>query len=360
VIWTQHAHLKDELAKYIDKSLDAAKPHARPLAILALPKERFINLETGNITEAAKLRDEIGRAIAESPQLLALLNWETAVLSAAGSTLAALLELVPQESRNASGYSAGIDEVLSRLAREAVGKSNVASDARAAINVILAPIMSDMIVSRAASNEDNELWKKAITRSEDSKLGNASLSDAGRFNRMLHVAKPEHGTIRASDWGAVIELPKEWLTDEHMNYWFGVTLKELLGSEFKIPSSGLKDCRACLIRVGAVCDHAQGKKGPNPYIFGFEIPASVERMKDKTGKDIARPASTWSSPILSLLSAEVPFHLVCSCRFTISLTSEVVKAWQLRYRIREQMLMQLITHANAYMARPGIVQLPAN
>ena len=48
VIWTEHERFSNELRDYLDTNLDQTKPHARPLAVLGLAKERFIN--TGDLS----------------------------------------------------------------------------------------------------------------------------------------------------------------------------------------------------------------------------------------------------------------------------------------------------------------------
>jgi putative transposase len=42
----------------------------------------------------------------------------------------------------------------------------------------------------------------------------------------------------------------------------------------------------------------------------------------------------------------------------ITLPASACNAWQVQYRLREQLCMQLITFANGYASRPAIVQLP--
>jgi hypothetical protein len=96
VVWTEHKHLRSELRDYLDDNIDPAKPHARPLAVLSLAKEKFINTGDGVVNEPEELRKAVREAIFSNSQLAALLGWETDVLAAAGDTLASLLNLVPQ------------------------------------------------------------------------------------------------------------------------------------------------------------------------------------------------------------------------------------------------------------------------
>ena len=355
VVWTEHEHLVTQLAAYLDDGLDPDKPHARPLAVVGLPKTQFIDLDSGAPRDgrADALRDAVERTVREQPQLAALVAWEAEVQAAAGATLSALVELVPEEARNANSFAGGVDEILSRLAREAVGQHHVATDRRAAIVSALAPILTDRIVNQDVSDAAIVAWDQAVTWEGRDRL---DPTRAGKVNRMLHVAVPPTEAIRPSAWGAVVEFPAAWWPDDEFRERFGTTPRQLLGGEYKIDRDARDRCRPRLIRVGAACDHAQNRAWPLLYLFGFEIPHDVQRRPDNTGA-VRVPASEWSSPTLLLDTGDGPFVLAVNTRYAISATSATAEAWQPVYRLREQLLMHLISHASGHMARPGIVQL---
>ena len=329
-------------------AIDPGKPHARPLAIVGLPKGRFINVNTGEplADRANALRTAVEAAVGAKPQLAALLSWEADVQAAAGATLATLMELVPDKKRNSASFAKGLDEILSRLARGAVGQPHVAADPRAAITSALAPILADRIVHQRASETASEVWSSALTWKGQEKLPPA---DSGKVNRMLHVAVPPSETIRPVDWGAVVEFPDAWWGDDELPKRFGVTPDQLLGGEYKLESDRER-CRPRLIRIGAACDYAQNRAGPLTYLFGLEIPEGVKR----SGKP---PASVWFSPTLLVEPGDGPFVLAVNARYPLNAVPADAQAWQPVYRLREQLLMHLISHAGGYLARPGIVQL---
>ena len=203
VVWTGYEHEVKGLMDYLDEAgVDSEKPHARPLAVVGLPKDRFINVNTGELLadRADALRTAVQDAVREKPQLAALLHWEADVQAAAGATLAAMVELVPDERRNSRSFADGLDEVLSRLAGATVGEAHVKNDPRAAVNSALAPILADRIVNQQASEAASTLWSKALTWKGGERLGPGA---PGTVNRMLHVAVPPLETIRPTDWGAV-------------------------------------------------------------------------------------------------------------------------------------------------------------
>ena len=354
VVWTEHEHLVEGLVKYLDESLDRAKPHARPLAITNLAKEQFINTETGKTLgdKTKALRDAVASAVRQKAQLAALVAWETDVQRAAGATLSAVMELVPEEQRNSDSFADGLDEVLGRLARETVGQPQVEVDPRAAIAAALAPILSDRVLNQEVSDADTEVWKEAVTWQGKEALDSKR---AGTVNRMLHVAVPSSETIRPTDWGAVVELPDGWRSKGEFLSHFGVTPNKLFGDELKIAKADRGRCRLRLVRVGAACDHAQNRPGPLPYLLGVEIDCTVERIPDDTGA-VRLPASVWSSPVLWLDPDIGPFVLAVNSRYSLGVTSADAKDWQPVYRLRDQLTMHLISHAGSYLTRPGIVQ----
>ena len=351
VVWTEHEAEVEGLRTYLDEAdaIDSEKPHARPLAIVGLPKGRFINVNTGEplAGKADALRDAVRAAVSEKPQLAALLSWEADVQAAAGATLATLMELVPDDKRNSASFVEGLDQILSRLAREAVGEPHVADDPRAAIMSALAPILADRIVHQRASEAASEVWSKALTWRGREGLAPAT---AGKVNRMLHVAVPPSETIRPSDWGAVVEFPAAWWRDDELPKRFGVTPGQLLEDEYKLKPEDWERCRPRLVRIGAACDYAQNRSGPLTYLFGLEIPVTVKR----SGKP---SASVWSSPTLVVEPDDGPFVLAVNARYPLNVVPADAEAWQPVYRIREQLLMHLISHAGSYLARPGIVRL---
>jgi len=352
VVWSALQNLDGELRDYLDENIDAAKPHARPLAVLGLPKENFISLDDGTIAKPEELKKAVLDAVVENPQIAALLGWESDVLTAAGDTLAELLKLVPAADRISKSYPRALDTILSRLAREAVGRPNVEINHRTAITTALAPILADRVINQDVSPETAELWKRAVTRYNDNSLQDASREEAGCINRMLHVAIPGSETILPTDWGAVVTVEEDiWSSDDQLRQLFDGSRSELLEEEFKIKAADHGKCRPCLVRVGAACDHAQKRRGPLTYLLGLEIPADMKRN--------SAPGAEWKSPVMLLSGEDNPFRLHVNVRFSLARPTSGCEGWTVRYRLREQLLMLLLSHSNGYTARPGIVQLPA-
>ncbi|BBL71546.1 hypothetical protein [Methylogaea oryzae] len=346
VVWTEHAHLKNELQEYLEANLDPTKLYTRPLAVLSLAKEEFIHTDTGTVKDSIDIRNAIRHTVLSNAQLAVLLGWESDVQGAAGDTMASLLNLIPITQRTSASFSGALDKILSRLAREAVGPKNVELDHRAAINNALAPILIDRIMNQRVEEHPNELWKKAVTLYEDE--SSADADEAGPINWMLHLATPDSEKIRPTDWGAVVAWPFGW-TDNVLSRWTGLTIQEMLCDEFKLKTDAKYN--PVLVRIGAACDYAQNKKGPITYLFALEV-LEEYKQKNKT------PDSIWKSPTFVNPTSSQVFRLNVHVRFPITCIRKSHCRWTSRYRLREQLLMNLITSASNYMSRPGIVQLP--
>lgn len=393
VVWSRLEHLSAGLREYLDQNIASDKPHARPLAVLGLAKEQFIDIDTGNEKNPAVLREAVQQAVTSNPQLAALLGWETDVLAAAGDTLASLLNLVPADKRASADFPSALDTILSRLARETVGRSHVDINPRAAISMALAPILSDRVLNQDVAPETKEIWTKAVTRHTDKSLESASPAEAGEINRMLHLAVPGSETLLPTDWGAVIPWPFPW-SDDELKRLTGLTIKEMLCEEFRVRSSAIEACKPVLIRVGAACDYAQNNRGPITFLFGMDIPESAERQKDKRADRIAKVGSQlaklgganadlqglakeleniasgdgrikltdaiWKSPAFLMPGAAEISRLHVHIRFPQTHLPEACSEWKASGRLREQLLMHLISAASNHVARPGIVQLPVD
>lgn len=345
VLWTEYPAKAAELIAYLDANLEV---HARPLTVIPLSKDPYLNLDRtkesyGSVHNPAALRDELAKKIMENPQVSAMLSWELDVMKAASATLNSILALIPADKRTSADFSKELDMLLSRLAAAAVGAKNVSADVRGAINAVLVPVLTDRLHAMSDKSGD-AAWNKAVTKPKK-RFDELDPVAAGGLNQMLHV---ELSATSAEAWGAVVEYPAKWRTGLKTRNTFGDLMADILDKEFKIAERDRKKCSPVLVRVGAACDYAQKKNGPIPYMLGIEKPFSIEPHSDQ-------PASLWTSPIF--VRDDEAFVLQTSSRYLTSVPAAGVVEFTVKYRLREQLLMELITRLSTYLARPGIISV---
>jgi len=344
ILWTTHSGQAGKLRDYLDDRLDAA---LRPLAVLALDKKPFLE---GAGADA--LAQAVQENVNSSPQIRSLVSWEADVLNAAGATLAAITDLVPEDERTIAGFSANLDGVLSRLAVASAGAPNAANDARGAINGVLAPILADRIMNTPAPQGTQEIWAAAITQHEN--LAALTEAQTGSMNRMLHIAMPPAEPVAPGDWGAVLEIAEADRADGPMLARFGITWTSFLAQQLRFSDEAGAAARGLAIRIGATCDHAQGNAGPKPYMLASLVPAAL--ISSNRLREIERLKPVFSCPLLLLDGAAGPVRLFAHARFQIGLPDAPV-GWQPTFRIREPLLSSINAHAAGYQARPGFISL---
>lgn len=346
ILWTAYPDKGQDLVSYLDDNIDVEHSHARPLLVSTLPKERFIG-SSGSGRPIDELSEAIKEVVETNPQVAALLEWESNAMAAAGDTLVELLKLIPNDERTSVVFPIKVDELLSRLAYEFAGKSHAEKDPRKAIVNALAPILSDRIMNRRVSPEISEYWKRATTKVSQSERIQINSDMVGSINRMMHLEIANSESIKPSEWGSVVQCPFEnGAFSEHM----GCSVEDILKNEFKIVDGNAINCNPVLVRVGAACDYAQEKGGPIVLLLGFEIPKDINSSGTIS-------SAIWKSPVFKVESVcdGRPFLLKVHSLFPVTVLPRNCSAWRVRYRIREQILMQLIVTASNHISRPGIV-----
>lgn len=344
ILWTQHAHHAPELVKYLEQNISAR--HALPLAVIPMDKTPFLTATGAQAAE--KLRVALDENINGSPQLKALLSWEADVHHAGSRTLAALFRLLPNDVKSIDELSKRLEELLARLAAAAVGKKNVRGNVRDSISSILAPILSDRIQA-LRNTSGHKVWEEAVTIDLE-KIPKVDSLQSAAINRMLHIESPT--AALSSDWGSVVEICKDFLDDKHDEKVFGEQVESIAKRCLEILEKEDKTTfTPVLIRVGAPCDAAQAKTLMVPYVLGVEAKYSNSKI-EKLRK---RSDSVWMSPGLDTGSGQ--FHLSAFLNFPVMLTPSVTDKWAVRYRLREQILMELIADLARRSSRPGITRI---
>lgn len=341
VLWTMYPEQADKLLTFLGERLQNTP---KPFAVQALDKNKYLNSQ-GVVRNPELLVEAIHESVVGQPRIGALFNWEERVLGAAANTVSSIMTLAELA---AGGGDPGreVGRLLASLAVAAVGEEHADEDRFRAVNEGLLPILDDQIASMRSREKDNVFWQ-ALPDGIDAKKG-LSRDEAARFNRLLHIAPPTPDSDGA-ERGVVIDLPKEF-SEEAFAETFGLAPDAVAAKEFWRKGTERNDTpfHWVLVQTQAACDYAQIRPGPLPFHLGICLPISAAR----SGKS---PAALWQSPCFEHDNQIQILHV--NARFQVSLPSGKAKQASPLFRLREQLLNDLIYQIHGYGARPGIISL---
>ena len=333
VLWTQYPDQAEGLHRFLRSNLQDVE---KPFAVQALNKLDHLDPE-GSERSADSLVEAIREMVSEQPQIGALLNWEERVLDAVGETVSSVVKLV-DSADEVVDQNEQVGRLLASLAEAAVGREHAGEDLFRAVNEALLPILADCSGSMRSRQDDNARWQTALGDAR----AQLSPDEAAKLNRLLHIAaSPGDG---GNERGAVSGLPEG--VGEAFSQTFELTAEDAATNQFWRRQSAENTRCWVLVQTQAACDYAQNQPGPLPFHLGLFLPSSEARR--------ARPpAALWRSP--SFEFSEQPYVLHVSARFQISLPGEEAVQLQPLFRLREQLLNDLIYQLHGYGARPGII-----
>lgn len=340
VLWTMYPGEATKLQDFLDR-LDRV---AKPFTVQALNKNDYLDLQP----DAVKVKDlealvkAIERSVEYHPQFGALLNWEERVLDGAADTLSSITEMA-SSIPDRSGEELG--RLLRILAEGAVGRDHVEDDRFRAVNDALLPILADRLASMRSQESDDQLWKDALEEK-----GEVSMEKAVKLNRFLHI---EPLVNNRSERGAVISLPDKFIESGFAQE-FDIPEDEAAEKQFLLDLSKKGDdpLHWVLVQTQAACDYAQSRSGPLPFHLALYLTESKIK-KNRKGKKAQAPAALWCSPRFEHDQQVRCLHV--NARFSVSLSRERVSQALLLFRLREQLLNNLIYHLHVYNARPGFI-----
>ena len=339
VLWTNYQESAAGLSEYLNERLtDAAKPYK----VLPLPKDGYID-PNGNSIKSWELAEQIRALINESPELAILTGWEETVLSAAAKTLSSIT-LLHNEAKNGTEQQRDIPRLITRIARESVGRENVEYNPFRALNEALLPILSDHISSSILEEIDRETWNQMISGQQNKTP--ISDNEAAQLNWIFHFAQ-DIGEDGGAERGAVIPLSRD-LSGKRFSEIFGLSEKEAAEQQFHCTNIDEKNNHAIwvLIQTQPVCDYAQRKPGPLPFHLGIQTKYIARRRG-------TLPAAIWESPSFDL-KGEIT-QLRVNARFQMPLAFPAAQRVAPLYRMREQLLTHLLHHIHSHGNRPGII-----
>ena len=348
VLWTMYPEQANKLHQFLAERIENV---AKPFTVHALNKNNHLDPQ-GDVKDPAALVQAIENVIAQKPRIGALLNWEERVLGATAETLLSITKMAGSAAEDDT-LDQEIGRLLRNLAIEAAGSKHIEGDRFRAVNDALLPILADRLASMRSQKRDDQLWENALGENEEkTKL---STEEAARINRFLHISPSANNGManNGSERGAVISLPEEFLGSNFVQK-FGICEEKAATEQFLFNLSDKDNdpFHWVLVQTQAACDYAQSRPGPLPFHLGLYLLESKVK-KGKKGKKAQAPAALWCSPCF-----EQDKQVRClnvSARFSVSLLKERASQSSSLFRLREQLLNNLIYHLHSYGARPGFI-----
>ena len=338
VLWTRYPDQANDLHAFLRERLQNV---SKPFTVEPLDKNSHLDPQ-GRVKNPAKLVEAIGKIVSAQPQIGALLNWEDCALSAAADTVSSIIELAGSAAAGRR-LSEEVGRLLAKLAVASVGKDHVEEDRFQAVNEALLPILADRIVCLRPQGGGIRQWQTAFRKS-DIRRG-LSLDEAARLNSLLHIAPPTDA-MSWTERGAVVALPRR-ASGGNFQRTFGLNQTTAADKSFACKDFDEDDNRFrwALVQSQAACDYAQMRPGPLPFHLGLVLPVSNVRKG-------SLPAALWTSPCFELGG---PTVLHVNAGFQMSLSPNAQRIDKPMFRLREQLLNDLIYQVHGYGARPGII-----
>jgi hypothetical protein len=342
VLWTEVAERLAELTQYLEKNLFVDSPHTRPGAMMALPKGDYIDLASGASSDPQGLLTKITEHVSAPPALAALLQWESEVISAASDTLVDVGAIV-----DPSNFAVSLPTQLRHLAVGAIGKTHVDDDQRFSIHSALEPLLQDHLQHALEQPGADPAWADPFRGADTVPL---TVDHAARLNTQVHTTQPPTG-VAPTSWGAVCKLEPRmnWKTlgfDDANGY-----VAEVVEKNVNTKMAADQTYSVLQVRVGAACDYAQKALGPIPYAIAVFVP----RRRDGSSVRLKDSSRAWISPELEV--PELGFgHLFVEQRFVRPIAQSVADRLKVVMRIREQLLMHLVSAIGEHAMRPGIIE----
>lgn len=345
VLWTMYPEQASALHRFLAERL---RNVAKPFTVHKLDKNDHLDVE-GNVKDPEMLVQAIEGIVTKQPQIGALLNWEERVLDGAADTLSSIMKMA-ESVPDRPGEELG--RLLRILAEGAVGRDHVEDDRFRAVNDALLPILADRLASMRLQESNDQLWKDALKENNQKDI--LSEEKAAKLNRFLHIASLNNSQYER---GAVITLPQVFIESGFAQK-FNIPEDEAAEKQFLFDLSKEDDHPLAwvLVQTQAACDYAQSKPGPLPFYLGLYLPESkVNKIKTgkKKGERMKGPDALWCSPCFEHEQQVQYLHV--NARFPVSLSREEVNQTSSLFRLREQLLNDLIYHLHGYGARPGII-----
>lgn len=327
ILWTRYQEDTEELQKYL---VERMQDQQVPFAII--PFDKNTHMPTPDqFGEIPKIVEAIDGLFDKSPHVAALLDWEHRVNAASAATINGILGVA------ASDKGADVSRVLLDLAEGISGVGNTEGKVAQTVAEALLPVLLDRLLQSASADE--ALWAAAIAKAR-ARNGDDQEAHA-RLNTFTHFDMKDGD---CAGRGAVITLPD--FVKTNFAALFGAHDADTLAAQFGVQSDDDPFDSWFLVQVRPACDEAQPKPGPLPFLLAREF------TPDKRAKAFG---GLWRSPTYVRPTEQTIRALAVSPRYTVSLPADRLDGASFVFRLRNELLFELIHAAGSHASRPGIV-----
>jgi hypothetical protein len=359
ITWTKDASAHDALVAYLEQNL--AEP-LRPCANHCLPKD-------GHLEDPAALVAKLTTLQSEIPGLAMLLDWEKAVMKAADRSVHQIAQL-----SNAHGLQQGaaVAQSVRAISHAAAGSAEADANPFRAFTQGMSALLADQLDKAGADASTEAAWKTCLAAKP---LTDPDENQRAALNTFFHLEPPEANA--SSTFGTIYDVSFETL-QPFLKPKFKTSKAAMLSNEFlpikfqneRNAAADNKFARSCkwrLIRLGAACDHVNGKTQTLDGLLAVEVPESCFDMTDlakdtkKNGKKAKEFRDTpadraWLFQTPPFLGAKERFVLVANMRFRISLPLTMATELKRVGALREAIASEIAIHAANFSTRPGIIE----
>lgn len=343
ILWTQYPKEVTKLKKFF-RERQLSPEVLKPFAIHALDKADYIDVSAASSSsidadKLGKLVRDVECKVREESQIAALLTWEEHTLDAAAHTVNSIFNLTAPDDRNSE-----LRRLLTNMAVAGVGKERISQSEFRAVNEALLPILADRISFCPENSASDGLWRQALDLSGP--VDPLCSERKAKLNRLVHIAVGGQGNER----GAV----NNWPSGKNLKKSIGLQEEGEAAKQFGyMGGEGVYSAAQVhwvLVQTQAICDYAQARKGSLPFHLGLLMPeADAKNPKECQN-------SLWTSPDFVDDESGLIYRLHVSARYQFLLPRESVENAQVRFRLREQIVNEMIYRLHSYCARPGILQ----
>jgi hypothetical protein len=347
IFWSKIDSKVDELKELLSER----HSNIPPPSVIGLIDKKIVLSNSDNEIDA--FMHELNLQLDNNPIITALVKWESQCTHAATETINNLLDVAGTTVNwgDIEDNAISVSKLLRKIAEETVGKDNLSGNEITALIEGLAPIHLDSLV-RLIDKKRLFHIKDAIYKgdsSDDFKVDLASL------NSFYHI---DTENCDNTERGAFIEIDfKRHLEGLLENKKIAV-FREYIVAKGNNEETKKKDIQACLktskfglIEISPACDYAQNNARSHRYVLSVLIKSKYidDRKITNKGKHNAIEVI----PNLKIFNEE--YSLRINYRYVFGLDPAKQGLDQPIFRLREQILNDIVFKYGKYASRPGII-----